>query len=117
ATDEPSNNDSPDNATARQEAIDTLTDQGAFFFGIVPLSSSVETSFEPLATASGGSLFDLNGFITDPASVLNALLETCVEQVEASATSVDVHPTCCPNPFKLGKGGAVPAAILGSETL
>lgn len=30
---------------------------------------------------------------------------------------VDIKPTSCPNPFKLGKAGVVPAAILGSDTL
>jgi hypothetical protein len=40
----------------------------------------------------------------------------CMEGM-ASETSVDIKPTSCPNPFRLGKAGVVPAAILGSDTL
>ncbi len=34
--------------------------------------------------------------------------------VASAGAAVDIHPTSCPNPFKLGKNGVVPAAILGS---
>jgi len=38
----------------------------------------------------------------------------CVESM-ASETAVDIKPTSCPNPFRLGQLGDVPAAILGSH--
>jgi hypothetical protein len=116
ATDEPSNGDQPDVATALVDAQAALAAQGAFFFGLTTVGSPT-TSYEPLATATGGAMFDLVAFNNDPAAVLNALLTTCVEAIVASGTSVDVHPTSCPNPFNPNKGGVVPAAILGSETL
>ena len=50
-------------------------------------------------------------------AALNALLTNCVEAIVASGANVDVHPTSCPNPFKLDKAGVVPAAILGYDTL
>jgi hypothetical protein len=40
----------------------------------------------------------------------------CIEGMEAEA-SVDIKPRSCPNPFKRGKNGVLPAAILGSDTL
>jgi len=81
ATDEPSNGD----AATAQEAIDALAVEGAFFFGLVQFNSTTPPSYQPLADASGGALFDLDAFNTDPAGVLNALLTTCVESIVASS--------------------------------
>lgn len=113
ASDEPSNFDT----ATQQDAIDTLTAEGAFFFGLLFPDPFVTDSYDALATSSGGAIFDLTAFNTDPANVLAALLNTCVEAIVSSGTDVDIHPTSCPNPFRLGKRGVVPAAILGSDTL
>lgn len=120
ATDERSNGDSPDQATALADAQTALANEGAFFFGLVTdetFDSGTSASYQPLATSSGGALFDLLAFNSDPTTVLDELLTTCVESIVASGTDVDVHPTSCPNPFELDRRGMVPAAILGSETL
>ena len=71
-------------ATA-QDAIDALGVEGAFFFGLTAFNVPTPASYQPLADASGGALFDLNAFNTDPAGVLNALLSSCVESIVASS--------------------------------
>ncbi len=112
ATDEPSNGDS----ATQQNAIDTLVAEGAFFFGLLSGTETIN-SYDDLANATGGAIFSLEDFNNDPANVLSALLTTCVQSIVAGSGSVDVHPTSCPNPFTLGKRGVVPAAILGTDAI
>jgi hypothetical protein len=42
-------------------------------------------------------------------------LLTLEKTVPPLPVAVDIHPTSCPNPLNVGKGGVVPVAILGTE--
>jgi hypothetical protein len=55
---------------------------------------------------------DLDG----PVQAFAVPMNTC-EIIPELTVDFDIKPGSCPNPFKLGKAGVVPVAILGSETL
>ena len=80
------------------------------FFGILDGSDFAEA--QPLADATGGMLFNLATFTGDPTAVIDAVLDACVEA--AIPVKIDIKPQSCPNPFKLGKRGVIPVAILGT---
>ena len=93
------------------EATNAVVTQGAVFFGILP--NNLHGVIQPLATATGGQLFDLGAFRNDPTPVLEAVIAACVEAVIPVA--LDIKPTSCPNPVKLPGKGVLPTALLGSE--
>jgi len=76
--------------------------------------------FDAIITGTDSPMGDFELRFKDDAS--GAVLGTipvglmCMEGME-SETSVDIKPTSCPNPFRLGEAGVLPAAILGSDTL
>lgn len=78
-SDEPSNNDTG----TQQDAIDAMTAIGGVFFGIAPTGSAT-TSYQPIADATGGQMFDLTAFKNDPTAVLTAVLQACVAAVDAT---------------------------------
>ena len=96
----------------QQQAIDAMNNVGGIFFGIIP--SGVFTEAQLLADETGGQLFNLTSFRTDPTPVIEAVLAACVEA--AIPIKVDVKPESCPNPFRLTQKGTIPVALLGSET-
>lgn len=71
-SDEPSNNDDYTQA----DAIAAMQAVGGIFFGITSPGSSTD-SYDDIAAATGGQMFDLNSFNIDPTGVLTAVLEAC----------------------------------------
>ncbi len=60
----------------QQEAIDAMKARNGIFFGIIPTNLFTET--KKLADDTGGKLFDLTQFLSDPQPVIQAVLEACV---------------------------------------
>lgn len=91
--------------------------------GGTPLTATLDALGNFSATIPGSAIsgpshtIAATVFANDPdGTSATADITINVLQLEVAA-DFDVHPTSCPNPFKIGKGGAVPAAILGSDTL
>ncbi|MDX1412137.1 MAG: hypothetical protein R3351_08260, partial [Nitrospirales bacterium] len=70
--------DEPNNGSvnSQQDAIDALTVAGGVFFGVTPQGSPT-TSYQPIADATGGMMFDLGMFTANPDPVLQAILGAC----------------------------------------
>jgi len=83
-TDEPSNGD----IGTQQDAIDAMNAVGGIFFGIASLGSST-TSYQPIADATGGQMFDLAAFIADPQPVIAAVINACTVAVESGAARMN----------------------------
>lgn len=95
-----------------QEAIDAMNAVGGIFFGIGE-DGSARASLQGVADATGGQTFSLAAFNANPTPVIEAVIAACVEA--AQPVVLDIKPTSCPNPFKMGRKGVTPAAILGSD--
>lgn len=112
-TDEPSNGDT----VTQQDAIDSLDDTGATFFGIFdPGAGTSSADFDPLADQTGGENFVLDDFVDDPSGVLTAVGDACAAAIQ-NDVPFDVRPTSCPNPISSNSRGVLPAAIPGTDTL
>jgi hypothetical protein len=96
----------------RQEAIDAMNAVNGVFFGILP--NSLHGEAQPLADATGGQLFDLLAFRQNATPVIEAVLAACVEAVQP--VIVDIKPASCPNPYEYGQRGALPVAIVGTDS-
>ncbi|MBF0443368.1 MAG: VWA domain-containing protein [Oligoflexales bacterium] len=107
-TDEPSNGDQKTAA----DAITALKERKGIFFGVAALGAPTD-SYKGIADATGGQMFDLQAFVSDPANLITAILGACKEAV--GQVAVDVKPPSCPNPFNMKKTGVTPVAILGSS--
>ncbi len=76
------------NGRTQQEAIKALQDNGGIFFGI--LKSRDASYGQPLADAvKGGKIFDFDAFITDPTTVINAVLTACMEAIDPLNLAAD----------------------------
>lgn len=91
--------------------------------GGTPIGASLDALGNFSATIPGSAItgpshtISATVFADDPDNTsVTADVTVNVPEPEAVG-SFDVLPTSCPNPFKSGKGGVVPAAILGSDTL
>jgi hypothetical protein len=71
-TDEVSNGD----IGTQQDAINAMNARGGVFFGVASLGSPT-TSYQPIADATGGLMFDLAAFNADPTPVITAILDAC----------------------------------------
>lgn len=96
-----------------QNAIDAMNAVGGIFFGIGQ-DGSARASLQGVADATGGQTFSLAAFNANPTPVIEAVIAACVEA--AQPVVLDIKPTSCPNPFKMGRKGVTPVAILGSDT-
>ena len=93
------------------EAIAAMNAINGVFFGIA--DGSARNSLQGVADATGGQTFSLTAFNADPTPVIEAVIAACVEAVQPVV--LDIKPTSCPNPFKMGRKGVTPVAILGSD--
>lgn len=98
---------------------------GTTMVGVIPsvvsdVAPGEMACFDATITGTDAPMGDFELRFKDDAS--GAVLGTipvglmCVEGM-ATETAVDIKPTSCPNPFTLGRYGALPAAILGSSSL
>ena len=104
------------------QAITDAQARGATFYGIVqPGAGATDTHYGPdpgsLAAETGGEVFSILDFRQDATPVLNAVINGCIRAVSGGGDAVDVHPTSCPNPFRLGSRGWYPAAIVGTDSV
>lgn len=80
-SDEPSNG----NDYTKAQAIAAIQGVDGVFFGVVP-AGSPHTSYQDLATATGGQIFDLTAFKADPTAVLTGVLDACKAAVNGRMT-------------------------------
>ncbi|MDY6994486.1 MAG: hypothetical protein SVR94_18025, partial [Pseudomonadota bacterium] len=71
-SDEPSNGDD----YSQTDAITAMQAHGGIFFGIVS-SGTPTDSYDDIALATGGQMFDLAAFENDPTQALTAVLSAC----------------------------------------
>jgi hypothetical protein len=94
-SDEPINFDNPDYNMDR--VISSMTNvppndanaQG-FFYGIVPMGEAMN-SYQPVATATGGAMYDVAAFNNNPADVLKDIITKLNVAVNPTTTTANIH--------------------------
>lgn len=107
-TDENSNNNEPQNTY--DAVVQTLAARNAPFFGF----TEEDEDFDQLAIDAGGQRRDLDDFLSDPATELNAMLSACVAQLRENGfdTPPAGGPTSAPT-----SPGLIPPTIAPPPTM
>lgn len=79
---------SPAAPTTKQQALDALRARNAVFFGIVNSDSISRNDYGPnpgsLAAETGGAVFSIGAFTSNPGPVIDAIVQRCVDDIQTA---------------------------------